>query len=295
MREPTFIVAGGVATGTGSLTTLIKDHPQIYLPKVMRPECGFFYKEAEFKKGKKYYLQRWFSEVGDEIAIGERSSLNLHGYFNNVAQRTHALYPDIKLIFCLRNPTERAWGNYRFTALCGLETLSFAEALEQEEARINRANGWMSEIRPHEYRKRGCYYDQLESFYEHFPKEQILCIKSETLAQEPEKILYQVFNFLGVDTNFAPKSDEKNFSSPNVKNLNVQAVLRSILGRRIDEWTEEYREGQARSIGSKLLGYNLTRAKQPMLQDDRQRLNDFYAPHNEKLSKFLGWDLSDWN
>src|SRR3989338_4986121 len=82
MREPNFIIAGGIATGTSFLSHTIKDHPEIYLPKIMRPECGFFYKSWEHKKGKDYYLSRWFSDAKREIAVGERSSLYLHGVFN---------------------------------------------------------------------------------------------------------------------------------------------------------------------------------------------------------------------
>ena len=124
MAEPNFIISGAVASGTSFLSHSIKDHPQIYLPKIMRPECGFFYKSWEYKKGLDYYRRRWFSDAMDEIAVGERSSLYLHGVFNNVAQRIRNSYPDIKLIFCLRNPTERAFANYRFTTFSSYYGLS---------------------------------------------------------------------------------------------------------------------------------------------------------------------------
>ena len=87
MREPNFIIGGGVASGTSFLSHAIQHHPEIYLPKIMRPECNFFYKTWEFEKGKDYYLKRWFSEAGDQKAVGERSSLYLHGDFTKVAER----------------------------------------------------------------------------------------------------------------------------------------------------------------------------------------------------------------
>jgi len=291
--EPNFIIAGGVATGTSFLSHSIKDHPQIYLPPVMRPECGFFYKSWDFSKGKDYYLSRWFKTVTDEIAIGERSSLYLHGTFNNVAGRIKGLYPGMKLIFCLRNPTERAYGNYRFTVMTGYETLSFKRALETEDRRVGTAVGWKSEIRPNVYRQRGCYYDQLMPFYDQFPKEQILCLKSSDLAEKTEAILEKVFKFLGVDANWRPNPQE-NFTSPNVKNARLQALYKKILGPKLDVITEGYRVNQTFSLLGKIVGLNLTDGKQPMDEDVRKSLNDFYAPHNEKLAKLLEWDVSDW-
>ena len=293
MKEPNFILAGGVATGTSFLSHSIKDHPQIYLPRIMRPECGFFYKSWEYKKGKDYYLRKWFHEVQDEIAVGERSSLYLHGTFNKVAKRIYAIYPKMKFIFCLRNPTERAYANYRFTALCGFEKLPFKEALEQEETRRKKATDIMAEIQPHLYRERGCYYNQLAEFLEYFPKEQILCIKSEVLAKSTVESLKQVFNFLGVDNNYVPLPQE-NFTSPNIRNLFLQNIFRMLLDTKLDSITEDYRKLKSKSIISKIVGLNLMEGKIPLGNEERKILNDFYAPHNERLSKLLGWDLLDW-
>jgi len=293
MREPNFIIAGGVATGTSFLSHSIKDHPEIYLPKVMRPECGFFYKSWEYEKGKNYYLQRWFSEASDERAVGERSSLYIHGLFNKVAKRIHSMYPDMKFIFCLRNPTERAYRNYRFTALCGLETLSFKDALKNEEDRKKSYTGFMAEIQPTLYKERGCYYDQLEPFLEYFPQNNILCIKSEILSKNTDEEIKRVFKFLGVNEKFKTLP-QKDHTSPNVKNLYVQMILRKTIGKRLDNITEEYRQENVASLISKIVGFNLTKTKMPMGNDERRFLNDYYAQRNEKLAKLLGWDLSDW-
>ena len=293
IKEPNFIIAGGVATGTSFLSHSIKEHPEIYLPKVMRPECGFFYKSWEFKKGKSYYLSKWFSDVKNQKAVGERSSLYLHGTFNNVARRIYEVYPNIKLVFCLRNPTERAYANYRFTALCGFEKISFKQALTEESERKKKLGGIMNEIQPYLYKERGCYYDQLEQFFELFPKSQIFCIKSEVLAKSTDETLKKIFDFLEVDNNFKPLPQE-NFTSPNVRSLDLQRVFRKLLGNKLDDITENYRKIKPQSLLDKIVGLNLTYGKSPMGDEERKMLNDFYAKHNEKLSKLLGWDLSDW-
>lgn len=258
----------------------------------MRPECGFFFKSWEFEKGKEYYLNTWFHEVlPRHKAIGERSSLCIHGIKS--AERIHSLYPDIKLIFCLRNPTERAYGNYRFTAMCGFETHSFEKSLKIEEIRKKRQKGIWKEIQPNLYRERGCYYDQLTPFFKLFPQEQILCIKSENMAKNTPETLKKVYDFLGVDSNFnAPK--QENFSSPNVKGLYFQYLLRNMLGTKLDSITENFRKERTTSLIDRLVRLNLTEKKQPMSEYARKQLNEFYKPHNEKLANLLKWDLSDW-
>ena len=133
MLGPSFLIAGGVATGTSFLSALLFKHPEIYLPKIQRPEPNFFHYTHKYKNGINWYLETWFQDIGKQKVLGERSSLLLPS--ENAPARIHRHFPDIKLIFCLRNPVERAWGNYRFTVLEGLETLSFEEALEKEEER----------------------------------------------------------------------------------------------------------------------------------------------------------------
>lgn len=293
MKEPNFILAGGVCSGTSFLAFSTKDHPQIYFPKIMRPECGFFYKSWEYKNGKDYYLKKWFSDVKDETAIGERSALYLHGTFNNVSKRIHDMYPNIKLIFCLRNPTERAYANYRFTALCGYESLSFKDALRDEEKRSRNEKGILKEVQPHLYKKRGCYYEQLVPYFELFPKKQILCIKSEVMAGNPEDIFKQIFKFLDVDLTYRPLP-QVDFTSPEVKNLLFQTWLKKLFGYNLDLMTENFRMLSTKSLLDKIIGLNLKGSKKQMNKEEREMLNEYYAPHNEKLEKLLGWDLSDW-
>ena len=61
--NPNFIIGGIVAGGTSFLSSAITQHPQIYLPKVTRPEPSFFYKSWEYEKGMEYYRNKYFHEI----------------------------------------------------------------------------------------------------------------------------------------------------------------------------------------------------------------------------------------
>ena len=173
---PNFIIGGTSAGGTSFLSSAIIQHPEIYLPLKMRPEPHYFYKSWEYKRPLSYYKKKYFSNVKNEIAIGERSSSYLFGGLKN-AKRIIKSIPGVKLIFTVRNPIERAYANYRYTALQGLESMSFDEALRNERERILSQDGIWSEIQPFNYTGRGLYCEQLEDYLKVFEGDKILIIK----------------------------------------------------------------------------------------------------------------------
>src|SRR5436305_13662497 len=103
---PNFLIIGAARSGTTTLYTHLKRHPDIYLPPRKRPEPHFFYKSAEYERGIGYYEERYFSACRNESAIGEASTSYVFG--PTVPGRIRAALPDIKAICLLRNPVERA-------------------------------------------------------------------------------------------------------------------------------------------------------------------------------------------
>ena len=300
LKLPNFIIAGGVATGTSFLSASLAQHPQIYLPRLQRPEPNFFHYTDKFENGLAWYSNKWFSEIRDEIAIGERSSLLLPSI--KAPRRLKNLIPSVKLIFCLRNPIERAWGNYRFSVLEGLETLQFSEAIEAEESRTSQAEGRWAEVQPYAYVTRSRYSDSLLEYIELFGSENVLLLKSEALGNEPNKALSKVCEFLGVDSDVELPLPP-NYSSPSVRNPVVQARLRSHFGARFAELIEEIRRNDLNSSRFdspedfdmiKELKLNLTDSKQPLEPSNRVRLNELLSDEVEKLAKIVDFNVDDW-
>lgn len=298
--EPNFIIGGGVASGTSFLSSTLKQHPEIYLPVQDRPEPNFFHYSWKYEQGINWWHETWFSNVGQERAIGERSSLLLNSQF--AADRIKQHYPEMKLIFCLRNPIERAWANYRFSVLEGLETLSFIDAISSEAERMRKESGKWAEVQPHAYVFRSHYAQQLESYFEKFGRANVLVLKSEALSREPEKYLGQVCRYLDVDEEYEfvlPPS----FTSPVVRDPTVQAELREYFGDRFSEIVELVRlerSGELSSLSanhpemiSKLLA-NLTQTKQAMPEEARTLLNEIFSSEKEKLSQILEFSIEDW-
>jgi len=304
MSFPNFVIGGVSAGGTSFLASILKQHENIYFPKEIQPEPHYYFKSSEYKKGKNYYLERWFKDVPKTaIAIGERSSSYLYGG-KNVAKKIASDFPDLKLIFVLRNPSERAWANYRFTVLQGLEEYSFEDALKFETERKAKATGIWAEIQPHDYTGRGFYANQINQYLEYFDKKNILLVKSELLSSQTDVELKKILNFLGLSSNKFKYVRSPNYSAVNVINPYLQTELRKYFCGRFDKVVEGIRKkeslkqfifnDQDKLMVSKLLN-NLSPKINPMPEECRSYLLKVFRNSNDSLCQYVDFDVSDWS
>lgn len=297
---PNFIIAGGVATGTSFLSATLAHHPDIYLPRIQRPEPNFFHYSWKFDQGIEWYQKTWFHEVGNQRAVGERSSLLLPS--DVAAKRIKKAVPDVKLIFCLRNPLERAWGNYRFTVLEGLESLSFDEAIQCEPKRMKQAEGKWAEVQPHAYLTRSCYSTHLNEFFTLFGKDRILLLKSEELGKNPHEHVKHVCEFLGVDSSLDLPLPP-NYSSPSVIDRVLQMHLRNYFGDRFPELVECIRKEEDVSTlilsdedatNINRLRINLRGGKDSMPEASRQHLQQYFSEEIARMKELVNFSIDDW-
>jgi len=303
MSSPNFIIGGTSAGGTSFLSAVLVQHPQIYLPKIMRPEPHFFYKSWEYEKGLDYYIKRWFADVpSHSLAIGERSSSYLFGG-RVVAERIASIYPDIKMIFTLRNPIERTWANYRYTVLQGLEDLAFEDALEQEPQRVKDQSGIWAEIQPYNYTGRGYYGDQLKQFMECFPRDNILTIKSEFLSRQTDVEMKKIYRFLGLSNLDFNANRPPDHTSVNVINPSLQKELRTYFGDRFDKVIEATRKGEdmAACIDNESdrqaidkLKENMKWKKEDIPQKARAYLQKLFSDDMKLLKPLVDFSVDDW-
>jgi len=67
---PNFLCVGAQKAGTTTLYEILKQHPDIFLPKKIK-ETKFFVFEEKYQKGKAWYESAFFSEWKNEHAVGE--------------------------------------------------------------------------------------------------------------------------------------------------------------------------------------------------------------------------------
>ena len=201
---PDFLVIGVVRSGTTSLYHNLDQHPNIV--KSAYDELGYF--DSNFHLGLNWYRSMFPTKFHKKKIIKKYGKFLTYDvtpfyiYNEMVPKRIHNVLPNIKLIAVLRNPVDRAYSNFHLSIRESGITEPFEKIVEDEKKIIKNINKDNDE----EYYKfvhdsmlaRGFYAEQLERWYKIFPKEQILIIKSEELATETNKVMNEIFQFLGL-------------------------------------------------------------------------------------------------
>jgi hypothetical protein len=196
-RLPHFIIAGAPRSATTWLHRVADRHPAIAMAKPVAPEPKFFLVDELYERGLAYYSATWFAGLPERRLLGEKSTNYLES--RQAAARIRRDLPEVKLVFMLRNPVDRAWSNYRWSRQNGLETLDFATALAREEQRDREVDTSLRYARPHAYFSRGCYADLLEPYFAQFRRDQILVLRSEEGMRDPAGLAARLHGFLGVE------------------------------------------------------------------------------------------------
>jgi hypothetical protein len=267
--EIQFLIIGAAKSATTWLQHSLQQNPAVYMPN---PELHYF--SRHYDNGDAWYLQQFVPEK-NHIHIGEKSNSYLDTA--DSASRIHRSMPDVKLIAQLRNPIERAYSDYCMLYLRGEVGRDIEQHLDPRHAHGKRfLNG-------------GLYEQQLRTYLELFPSNQLLILFFEDMKVNAQSQLDLVHDFLQLDSGMPLKPADKNirdktqrFIGPELrKYLNplksVAAPLRKYPGFKY-----------VRSFFARELNYV------PLSNDIRNRLIDYYAPEVEKLEKIVGRDLTVW-
>ena len=138
--SPDFLIIGANKCGTTTLDKYLRKHPDINC--AYKKEVHFFDRPSNFNKGFFWYRSQFpirrmaiYTDLGKPQTIaGEASPEYL--FHPLVPQRVEKHLPSVKLIVMLRNPVDRAYSHYQMTCRNGNEKLSFSEAVSAETKRI---------------------------------------------------------------------------------------------------------------------------------------------------------------
>ena len=254
---PDFLIIGAAKSATTTLYAYLEQSPHVAWS--LRKEA--FYFNQTFHWGLNWYraffplksaIARQARKAGGTVGTGEGSPDYL--FHPHAARRVRETLPNTKLVAILRNPVDRAYSFYKHQIMRTNEPLSFEEAVNAEEGRLQgeyermeRDERYASFNRQHySYKARGCYMDQLDRWLEYFPREQLLVQITDDLHRDPQRVVSELTDFL------------------NLPPIEVQVPKRTHVGVRLD----------------------------PMEAKVRSSLVQYFKPHNERLEAFLGRDLN---
>jgi hypothetical protein len=284
-----FIVIGASKSGTTWLAEMLRQHPQVFIPK--QKELNYFnQKMGEFPDLDNVNNTRpvaWYHKFFKEAKPGQLIGDASPGYQwdAKAAENIHRYNPEIKLIAILRNPAERAYSQYTYQLFRGgITGGSFEQALARRPD-ILRA---------------GLYYQNLQRYYALFPPENILVLLFDDLRADSRAFLRRVEQFLGVAEFYPPSIDQPvNVTGvPRFRWLNIAItqMRRYIRGRQWAWMTDFLRYTGLANLGMSLVKKNITRQgdRQPPDPQVMAKLRAYFRQDTEQLEAFLQRDLTHW-
>lgn len=268
LRLPDFIIAGAAKSATTWLQKSLQQSPSIVMPD---HEPHFF--ARHYHEGIEAYLAE-LGSVSDGVLLGEKS--NSYLTVPEAAARIRMRIPDVRLIFQLRNPVDRAYSDYTMLFRRGEVDSDIWRHLDPDRAAGQR------------FLRDGCYADHLQRFYDLFPANQILVLLYEDMLHNPQGQLRCLARHLGQEADLAPPLETR------VKDARAAAVpqhLRRILGPVrpvLDPIRHTSPMLWARSLVARSPRY-------PEFNPDlRAKVITFYQPQARILQRITGQKFDIW-
>ncbi|MGQ4646050.1 sulfotransferase domain-containing protein [Lyngbya aestuarii] len=296
MRLPDFLIIGSSKAGTTTIYHYLCKHPQVYMSDPKEPEYFASEKDENYAKGIDWYASH-FSKAEPHQVCGEASGRYTHWpKFSAASERIAAALPQVKLIYIMRNPVDRAYSHYAQDIKYAQNLLGKFEVTETFEENIKQDSYYLD-----------CsnYMQQIEQYLRFFPKESFLFLLMEDLIQQPADILHKMCNFLGIDSGVdlvgekEIKANEGRHHNEWFLRSRITDPLKKIPGvAQVAALLPQEARDQAYHLLTNLPYKQSMEEKyipQPMLPETRQMLLEKFREPNQKLAEFLNRDLSHWD
>lgn len=267
MAHPDFMIIGAMKSGTSTLQAQLKAQPRVFMTDPKEP--NFFSDDDVFAKGKEWY-EALFSEAHHEDLTGEASThyTKLPTYPHVIKRmRDFGLSP--KLIYVVRNPIDRAISHYMHEWTMNVITAQIEDAFDERSELIDYSR----------------YAYQIEPFLEAFGHENIHVTSLEALKRQPEKVLAETADFVGLTGPIAWQTDlqRMNVSSERIRRFPLHGLLIE----------NPVAAGLRRILVPQFLRDRIKHSRQidtrPDISDGlRQKLETIFKNDFEQLQKLIG-------
>ena len=255
---PDFLIVGAQRCGTTSLFRYLAAHP-VVVPPLFQKGIHFF--DLNYRRGPRWYRGQFplRSIANRRIAnAGQRAvsgeASPYYVFHPLVAGRIARDLPEVKLIVLLRDPVDRAFSAHRQETARGFETESFERALELEETRLA---GEIERI-------------QAEPDYVSFHHQHHAYLARGRYAEQ----LKRLFDLIDQERVLVVESTSF-FSTPRV----VWERVLEFLG--LPTWYPP------------VFGRHNAQASAPLSDRLRERLENYFEPHDAELTTLLG-EVPTW-
>jgi hypothetical protein len=290
-RLPDFLIVGAAKAGTTTLYGYLREHPRIYMCREKEPS---FFDGVSWDRGLDWY-RSLFAGASDDQLCGEAST-NYARWPSRAAAapRIAAVMPDVRLIYLIRDPVDRAYSHYLHDVGTGAarsdrhSMIAFEEYLKAKPVLLDISD----------------YLAQIRHLLNWFPRAALLILQFDELIRTPTVSLQKVFRFLGVEDLSGALSgltlhenDSRSRIYHNVRRETVRRFRQIAAVRKIYEALPlGFRELCVDLAIRSPLGRRVRRQLIPpaMRPGTRRMLIDRFSPSVGELGQMVGADLSAW-
>jgi Sulfotransferase domain len=293
VRLPDFVIIGAAKSGTTTLYEYLCRHPQIFMSTPKEPD--FFSVEANYELGLDSYTSLFEAAEPHQICGEASTTYSRWQQHPNAAERLARTLPNAKLIYIMRHPVDRAYSFYvhrlkgsRYKPELAVSK-TFEETIQQQS----------------EFLDSSYYWEQIERYLQFYPRESFLFLLMDDLIQNPDRVIKQTLEFIGVDPQYdsgqaTPIVANKASDNPEwfvrqqltapLKNIPGIQQIKSLIPKDLrDRVYQVLKQWKYKSWAE-------TQYRPPaMLPETRQTLLDKFRQPNQQLAEFLDRDLSHWN
>ena len=256
-----FVVIGAQKGGTTTLWSYLQDHPEAWVPD--RKEAPYFHSSSTMRlRTLDEHLERFGTPRRFDGVRGTVSPDYMLGTEDSptpvVAARIAEALPDVKVIAMLRDPVDRA------VAQCAMEIRrTQREELHMREGREERsleraiteslddaalAQGRQAPNDFNSYVAQGEYGRILGDYLEHFGRDKLLVLFTDTLANDPDGLWRSTTEFLGIDPSFPEQLEPRRLfrggTAPRASSDEIDELVQALCDPErdhagvLDAWSE---------------------------------------------------------
>lgn len=322
-RLPSFIIIGAAKSGTTTLHNYLSTHPEVFVGK--RNDIGFpspkepqfFAIDSLFYKGINFYSKLFSLAEDFQLCCEASTCYTMYPYFPDVAERIYRIIPNIKLVYIMRNPVDRAYSSYvqkiknyqnetrDYKISRTFEECLFPNTYPHRSPREKFFAKFDDHLKdePGIFLYPGNYYTQISHYKKYFRDNQMLLLLFDDLINKPEELLFKISEFLEININhiFLENGEIKqNVSENHFKNIRRQILIEKIKGyiliRNLGKILPQRFKTSIINSLTKIEKYNKVNYQKPriILPDTRKFLIDYYYDEIKSLEYLLKRDLSEW-
>jgi len=267
MSRVNLFVVGAMKSGSTTLHHYLSEHPQIFMSHEKEP--GFFVPEIWGDRDEREYKEL-FSGVTTEKYIGESSThYTKQPTYSRVADKIYNYNPKSRILYIVRHPIKRAISHYlhnRRDLHLHAERRHILRALQQDAVYTAYSN----------------YAMQISPYFDLFGKGRVMIVSFEMLISDPEFVLREIYEWLGVDISIKLRSEIKaNVSPVTYHSVRGFGLLNQLRNSRLWDSLSDFFPKRLKSIGNKLA------EKEEKLELDEKTKKQIYSKLESTFKRYV--------